>query len=87
VGTQTSTFLSSKLMTMGLRSEGLLVLKASLGMSGKQVVIGREAAQAEWEAVVVAAAETAPAWCRSSSSASWATTAPTTAWSPSEDVS
>ncbi|MEV6393639.1 hypothetical protein AB0M39_02470 [Streptomyces sp. NPDC051907] len=102
VGTQTSTFLTSKL-TMGLLSEGrpwmsaaekalvdrylpwtrvlshrwtsrggekvdlvrfavdhreLLVLKASIGMSGKQVVIGREAGQAEWEAAVTAAAET-----------------------------
>ena len=101
VGTQTSTFLSSKL-TMGLLSEGrpwmsaaeralvaeylpwtrvlsdrrttwrdeqvdlvrfaadhreLLVLKAGLGMSGKQVLIGREAGQAEWEAAVAAAAE------------------------------
>lgn len=100
VGTQTSTFLSSK-QTMGLLSEGrpwmsaaerslvekylpwtrvladrkttwrdrkvdlvqfavdnreLLVLKASLGMSGKQVVIGRDAAQAEWEDAVAAAA-------------------------------
>ncbi len=101
VGTQTSTFLSSKL-TMSLLSEGrpwmsaaeralveaylpwtrtlchrrttwgdqevdlvrfsvdhreLLVLKESLGMSGKQVIIGREAGQAEWETAVVAAAE------------------------------
>ncbi len=100
VGTQTSTFLSSKL-TMGLLSEGrpwmsaaeralvarylpwtriltgrrttragrtvdlirfsagnreLLVLKHGLGMSGKQVIIGREAGQAEWEAAVAAAA-------------------------------
>lgn len=102
VGTQTSTFLSSKL-TMGLLSEGrpwmsaaeqalvekylpwtrilssrrttwrdkavdlvrfaadhreLLVLKNSLGMSGKQVLIGRQAGQAEWEAAVASAAET-----------------------------
>jgi hypothetical protein len=101
VGTQTSTFLSSKL-TMGLLSEGRpwmsaaeravvekylpwtrvladrrttrgdrkidlvrfavdnrerLVLKAGLGMSGKQVVIGRDAGQARWEAAVTAAAE------------------------------
>ncbi|MET9324424.1 hypothetical protein ABZX75_30335 [Streptomyces sp. NPDC003038] len=102
VGTQTSTFLSSKL-TMGMLSEGRpwmsaaeralvdrylpwtrivshrwtnrggrkvdlvrhavanresLVLKESIGMSGKQVVIGRETAQADWEAAVAAAAET-----------------------------
>jgi hypothetical protein len=101
VGTQTSTFLSSKL-TMGLLSEGRpwmsaaerklvdtylpwtrvlsdrgthrdgrkvdlvqyavghresLVLKASVGMSGKQVVIGRETEQAQWETAVAAAAE------------------------------
>ena len=100
VGTQTSTFLSSKL-TMGLLSEGrpwmsaaeralvgkyvpwtrflsgrrttwgdqtvdlvrfvvdhreLLVLKKSLGMSGKQVLIGQETGQAEWEAAVSSAA-------------------------------
>ncbi|MBT2382479.1 hypothetical protein [Streptomyces sp. ISL-11] len=102
VGTQTSTFLSSKL-TMGMLSEGRpwmsaaeralvdrylpwtrvlshrwtnrgdrkvdlvrfavdnresLVLKAGIGMSGKQVVIGREAAQADWEAAVITAAGT-----------------------------
>lgn len=101
VGTQTSTFLSSKL-TMGMLSEGRpwmttaeralvdtylpwtrvlserwttrdgrkvdlvryavdhresLVLKAGLGMSGEQVVIGRDAGQAEWEAAVARAAE------------------------------
>ncbi|WP_030238343.1 MULTISPECIES: hypothetical protein [unclassified Streptomyces] len=101
VGTQTSTFLSSKL-TMGLLSEGRpwmsaaeqalvdrylpwtrvlshrfthrgdrkvdlvgyavdnresLVLKASIGMSGKQVAIGRETDPAEWETAVIAAAE------------------------------
>jgi len=100
VGTQTSTFLSSKL-TMGLLSEGRpwmsaaerelvntylpctrilsdrrtswagqevdlvrfsvdnrerLVLKAGLGMSGRQVIIGRKSGQAEWETAVVAAA-------------------------------
>ncbi|KUJ67108.1 hypothetical protein ACZ90_30150 [Streptomyces albus subsp. albus] len=102
VGTQTATFLSSKL-TLGMLSEGRpwmsateralvdrylpwtrilshrkthrgdrkvdlvrfavehresLVLKAGLGMSGKQVVIGWEAEPSEWEAAVVAAAET-----------------------------
>ncbi|WP_236245685.1 hypothetical protein [Streptomyces sp. CC210A] len=102
VGTQTSTFLSSKL-TMGMLSEGRpwmtaaeralvdrylpwtrvlshrwtargdrkvdlvpfavahreeLVLKESIGMSGKQVVLGRATGQAEWEAAVTAAAET-----------------------------
>lgn len=101
VGTQTSTFLSSKL-TMGLLSEGRpwmsaaeralvgrylpwtrvladrrttwgdrqvdlvpftvdnresLVLKQGLGMSGRQVVIGRDAGRAQWEAAVTAAAE------------------------------
>lgn len=101
VGTQTSTFLSSK-STMSLLSEGrpwmssaeralvgkylpwtrslsdrrttwageevdlvrfsvdnreLLVLKDNLGMSGKQVIIGRDAGQAEWESAVAAAAE------------------------------
>ncbi|MCJ1679017.1 hypothetical protein MTF65_17060 [Streptomyces sp. APSN-46.1] len=104
VGTQTSTFLSSKL-TMGMLSEGRpwmsaaeralvdtylpwtrvlshrwthrgvrgerkvdlvpfvvdhrerLVLKESIGMSGKQVVIGRQTGRAEWEALVCAAAE------------------------------
>jgi hypothetical protein len=101
VGTQTSTFLSSKL-TMGMLSEGrpwlsaaeralvdrylpwtriltdrrttwqgrdvdlvrfavdhrpTLVLKAGLGMSGKQVVLGRDTDPAAWEAAVVAAAE------------------------------
>ncbi|MFJ1608861.1 hypothetical protein ACIOHS_36740 [Streptomyces sp. NPDC088253] len=101
VGTQTSTFLSSKL-TLGMLSEGRpwmsaserslvdtylpwtrvlsdrwttrggrkvdlvryavdnresLVLKESIGMSGKQVVIGRETDQAEWEAAVTEAAE------------------------------
>lgn len=101
VGTQTSTFLSSKL-TMSLLSEGRpwmsaaeralvrqylpwtrmladrrttwadeevdlvpfsvdnrerLVLKENLGMSGKQVVIGRYAGQAEWEAAVLTAAQ------------------------------
>jgi hypothetical protein len=35
-----------------------LVLKASIGMSGKQVVIGRETDQARWEAAITAAAET-----------------------------
>ncbi|MFI5778892.1 hypothetical protein [Nocardia sp. NPDC051570] len=100
VGTQTSTFLSSKL-TMGLLSEGrpwmsaaeravverylpwtrilsdrrttrgdkdvdlvqfvidnreLLVLKESLGMSGKEVTLGREATQREWESAVTTAA-------------------------------
>lgn len=102
VGTQTSTFLSSKL-TMGMLSEGRpwmtaaeqalvdrylpwtrvlshrfttrgaarvdlvryavdhresLVLKESIGMSGKQVVIGRDTSQAQWEAAVTAAGET-----------------------------
>jgi len=101
VGTQTSTFLHSKL-TMGMLSEGrpwlsageralvdrylpwtrvltdrrttrqgrdvdlvrfaidhrpTLVLKASLGMSGKQVVLGRDTEPAAWEAAVVVAAE------------------------------
>lgn len=101
VGTQTSTFLSSK-RTMALLSEGrpwmsaaeralvdrylpwtrvltdrrttwrdrpvdlmrfaadhrqLLVLKASLGMSGKQVLIGRDTGQPEWDAAVTEAAE------------------------------
>jgi len=101
VGTQTSTFLSSKL-TMGMLSEGrpwlsaaeralvdrylpwtriltdrrttwhgrdvdlvrfaidhrpTLVLKAGLGMSGRQVVLGRDTDPAAWEAAVVAAAE------------------------------
>ncbi|NBM15830.1 hypothetical protein [Streptomyces sp. GC420] len=101
VGTQTSTFLSSKL-TMGLLSEGRpwmsaaeralvdtylpwtrvlshrwttrgarkvdlvpytvdhresLVLKESIGMSGKQVVLGRETDRATWEAAVTAAAD------------------------------
>ncbi len=100
VGTQTSTFLSSKL-TMGLLSEGRpwmtaaerdlvarylpwtrvlterkttwegrivdlvpfavehkdeLVLKEGLGMSGKQVIIGKDATVAEWEAAVGRAA-------------------------------
>ncbi|MFF6877083.1 hypothetical protein ACFY9S_17425 [Streptomyces sp. NPDC012474] len=102
VGTQTSTFLSSKL-TLGMLSEGRpwmssaeralverylpwtrvlshrwttregrkvdlvrhavdhresLVLKESLGMSGRQVVIGRDTGQAEWEAAVTSAADT-----------------------------
>ncbi|MFD7610727.1 hypothetical protein [Streptomyces sp. NPDC059828] len=102
VGTQTSTFLSSKL-TMGMLSEGRpwmsaaertlvdtylpwtrilshrwttrdgkkvdlvrfavdnresLVLKESIGMSGEQVVIGRDTAQAEWESAVTSAAST-----------------------------
>ncbi|MFE3862670.1 hypothetical protein ACFXPT_19845 [Streptomyces goshikiensis] len=102
VGTQTSTFLSSKL-TMGMLSEGRpwmtaaeralverylpwtrvlghrwtnrgdrkvdlvpfavagrerLVLKESIGMSGKQVLIGREESPERWEAAVAAAAET-----------------------------
>ncbi|MFJ9343215.1 hypothetical protein ACIRP0_28570 [Streptomyces sp. NPDC101733] len=102
VGTQTSTFLSSKL-TMGMLSEGRpwmsaaeralverylpwtrilthrrttrgdrkvdlvryavdhresLVLKESIGMSGRQVVIGRESDQAVWAAAVEAAAAT-----------------------------
>ncbi|MEU5495650.1 hypothetical protein [Streptomyces griseofuscus] len=102
VGTQTSTFLSSKL-TMGLLSEGRpwmsaaeralvdrylpwtrvlshrwttrgerkvdlveftlahresLVLKESIGMSGRQVLIGRESDRADWTAAVTAAAET-----------------------------
>ncbi|PPK71075.1 hypothetical protein V5P93_002934 [Actinokineospora auranticolor] len=101
VGTQTSTFLSSK-VTMGLLSEGRpwmttaeralvakylpwtrvltdrrttwedrevdllrftvdtqerLVLKAGLGMSGEQVMIGRDTAPGEWESAVTAAAE------------------------------
>jgi len=96
VGTQTSTFLSSKL-TLGLLSEGRpwmsaaeralvarylpwtrilaprrtgwrdlvpfsaghresLVLKEGLGMSGQQVIIGREVSQARWEEAVDAAA-------------------------------
>jgi len=100
VGTQTSTFLGSK-VTLGLLSEGrpwmsaaeralverylpwtrvlgdrrstwrgrevdllrfavdnreLLVLKAGLGMSGKEVVIGAEAEQGEWERAVAEAA-------------------------------
>ncbi|MFH8366084.1 hypothetical protein [Streptomyces sp. NPDC018031] len=102
VGTQTSTFLSSKL-TMGMLSEGRpwmsaaeralvdtylpwtrilghrwthrgdrkvdlvryavehresLVLKESIGMSGKQVVIGRQTTQQDWETAVTAAAGT-----------------------------
>ncbi|TDT29309.1 hypothetical protein EV562_113174 [Streptomyces sp. BK208] len=101
VGTQTSTFLSSKL-TLGFLSEGRpwmsaaeqhlveryvpwtrvlshrfthragrkvdlvpyavanreqLVLKAGIGMSGKQVAIGREQSPQQWESAVVAAAE------------------------------
>ncbi|OKJ40047.1 hypothetical protein AMK22_10875 [Streptomyces sp. CB01580] len=101
VGTQTSTFLSSKL-TLGMLSEGRpwmsaaecalvdtylpwtrilsdrrttrggrevdlvryavdhresLVLKAGIGMSGKQVVIGRDTDQGVWEAAVAEAAE------------------------------
>ncbi|MCC3766916.1 hypothetical protein [Streptomyces sp. UNOC14_S4] len=101
VGTQTSTFLSSKL-TLGLLSEGRpwmsaaeqalvdrylpwtrvlshrfthrdgrridlvrhavdnresLVLKAGIGMSGKQVAIGRETDPAQWETAVASAAE------------------------------
>ena len=100
VGTQTSTFLGSKL-ALGMLSEGRpwmsaaerslvdryipwtrvlserrtsrhgtdvdlvqytmdnresLVLKESLGMSGKQVVIGRQACEAEWTAAVTSAA-------------------------------
>jgi hypothetical protein len=100
VGTQTSTFLSSKL-TLGLLSEGrpwmsaaelalvekyvpwtrvltdrqttwgakelelvqfvvdnreLLVLKEGLGMSGRQVLIGKHTGQSEWEAAVAVAA-------------------------------
>lgn len=100
VGTQTSTFLASK-VTLGLLSEGrpwmsaaehalveryvpwtrvlgdrrstwqgrevdllrfavdnreLLVLKAGLGMSGKEVIIGAEAEQGEWERAVTEAA-------------------------------
>ncbi|GAA0252279.1 hypothetical protein GCM10010492_60970 [Saccharothrix mutabilis subsp. mutabilis] len=103
VGTQTSTFLSSKL-TMGLLSEGrpwmttaeralvdqylpwtrvlserkttwedrkidlipwavdrkdTLVLKEGLGMSGKQVLIGKETPQALWESAITKAAPTA----------------------------
>jgi hypothetical protein len=46
------------LVRFAVDNRELLALKASLGMSGKQVVIGREAAQAEWETAVVAAAET-----------------------------
>jgi hypothetical protein len=101
VGTQTSTFLSSKL-TIGLLSEGrtwmsaaeralvekylpwtrvlydrrtmwseraidlvrfvvdkreALVLKKCLGMSGKEVLIGQDTGQAEWEAAVASATE------------------------------
>ncbi|MEU5694804.1 hypothetical protein [Actinosynnema sp. NPDC020468] len=101
VGTQTSTFLSSK-VTLGLLSEGrpwmsaaeralvdryvpwtrvlsdrrttragrdvdllrfavdhreLLVLKAGLGMSGREVLLGRDTDQAEWTTAVTAAAE------------------------------
>jgi hypothetical protein len=102
VGTQTSTFLSSKL-TMGMLSEGRpwmsaaeralvrrylpwtrvltdrrtthgertidlvrfavdhresLVLKAGIGMSGRQVLIGHDATGSEWESAVTAAATT-----------------------------
>ncbi|GLZ42795.1 hypothetical protein [Actinokineospora sp. NBRC 105648] len=101
VGTQTSTFLSSKL-TMGLLSEGrpwmttadralverylpwtrvladrrttrggaevdlvqfvvdnkdLLVLKEGLGMSGKQVILGRDTTPADWTAAVTTAVD------------------------------
>jgi hypothetical protein len=46
------------LVRFAVDNRELLVLKESIGMCGKQVVIGREADQAEWEAAVAAAAET-----------------------------
>jgi hypothetical protein len=45
------------LVPFSLDNRELLVLKANLGMSGKQVIIGQESEQAEWEAAVMAAAE------------------------------
>ncbi|MEU5108293.1 MULTISPECIES: hypothetical protein [unclassified Streptomyces] len=45
------------LVPFAVANRELLVLKESLGMSGKQVVIGRESGQAEWEAAVAGAAE------------------------------
>ncbi|KAA2252991.1 hypothetical protein F0L68_33905 [Solihabitans fulvus] len=61
------------LVRFAVRNRELLVLKAGLGMSGKQVLLGREAGEAEWEAAVTTAAETgtsvvqefvAPGTCR-----------------------
>lgn len=45
------------LLRFAVDNRELLVLKQGLGMSGKQVVIGRDADQAEWETAVAAAAE------------------------------
>jgi hypothetical protein len=44
------------LVRFSVDNRELLVLKHGLGMSGKQVTIGREAGQAEWERAVAAAA-------------------------------
>lgn len=45
------------LVRFAVDNRELLVLKKGLGMSGKEVTLGRAAAPAEWEAAVVAAAE------------------------------
>ncbi len=44
------------LLRFAVENRELLVLKESLGMSGKEVTIGRETAQPAWESAVVAAA-------------------------------
>ncbi|MEU5031293.1 hypothetical protein [Streptomyces milbemycinicus] len=46
------------LVPFAVDNRELLVLKESIGMSGKQVVIGRETGQTEWEAAVAVAAGT-----------------------------
>lgn len=45
------------LLPFSVASRELLVLKNSLGMSGKQVVIGSQASQPEWDAAVTEAAQ------------------------------
>jgi hypothetical protein len=45
------------LVPFSVDNRELLVLKEHLGMSGKQVLIGRDARPAEWEAAVLTAAE------------------------------
>jgi hypothetical protein len=45
------------LVRFAVDNRELLVLKKSLGMSGKEVLIGRQTGQAEWETAVASAAE------------------------------
>jgi hypothetical protein len=45
------------LIPFSIASRELLVLKNSLGMSGDQVIIGRQASQPEWDAAVTEAAQ------------------------------